>query len=194
MARRRRYSQGSEPRGVIERQDIADVWTYAPRRFGDERGWFSETFNEAALADGLNGITFVQDNQSLSSFKGTLRGMHFQIPPKAQDKLVRVLRGAVIDVAVDIRRASPTYGRWVSVHLSAENGKQIFVPKGFAHGFLTLEPDTEVLYKVSDYYSREHERGLAWDDPGVAIDWDAPTVIADRDRMFPRLAALAAYF
>jgi dTDP-4-dehydrorhamnose 3,5-epimerase len=179
---------------VIERQEIPEVWTFTPRRFGDDRGWFSETFNAAALAGGLNGVTFVQDNQSLSRIKGTLRGMHFQIPPKAQDKLVRVLRGAIIDVALDLRRASPTYGRCVSARLSAENGKQMFVPKGFAHGFLTLEADTEVFYKVSDYYSHEHERGLAWDDPAIVANWEAPAVMTDRDRAFPRLAALDAYF
>ncbi|MCX7357998.1 MAG: dTDP-4-dehydrorhamnose 3,5-epimerase [Alphaproteobacteria bacterium] len=182
---------------MIERQSIPDVWTYTPRRFGDERGWFSETFNARALSEMLGDVAFVQDNQSLSAAKGTLRGMHFQVPPKAQDKLVRVLRGAVLDVAVDIRRASPTFGQWLAVHLSAENGRQLFVPKGFAHGFLTLEPNTEVLYKVSEYYSREDERGLAWDDPAIGIDWSLPPeslVIAERDRQFPRLAQLESFF
>lgn len=182
---------------MIERLAIPDVWTYTPRRFGDDRGWFSETFNAATLAPGLEGVGFVQDNQSLSREKGTLRGMHFQIPPKAQDKLVRVLRGAVLDVVVDIRRGSPTFGKWVSALLSADGGAQIFVPKGFAHGFVTLESDTEVLYKVSDYYSREHERGLAWDDPALGIEWPVAAdgvIMADRDRAFPRLADLAAFF
>lgn len=181
----------------IDRLAIPDVWTYTPRRFRDDRGWFSETFNAATLNEALGGISFVQDNQSLSRFAGTLRGMHFQITPKAQDKLVRVLRGSVLDVAVDLRRASPTYGQWVSAVLSAANGMQIFVPKGFAHGFLTLEPDTEVLYKVSEFYSRDHERGLVWNDPALGIDWgiSAQSVtIVDRDRDFPRLAALEAYF
>ncbi|MEQ1490549.1 MAG: dTDP-4-dehydrorhamnose 3,5-epimerase [Terricaulis sp.] len=182
---------------MIERLAIPDVWVYTPRRFEDDRGWFSETFNAQALSEVLGGVTFVQDNQSLSRKAGTLRGMHFQAAPKAQDKLVRVLRGAVLDVAVDIRRSSPTYGQWVSAELSAKNGAQIFVPKGFAHGFLTLEPDTEVLYKVSDYYSREHERGLVWNDPDLGIDWrfaDADVTLVDRDRQFPRLAALEQYF
>lgn len=182
---------------MIERLSIPDVWVYTPRRFGDDRGWFTETFNANTLGEVLNGVTFVQDNQSLSRKAGTLRGMHFQIPPKAQDKLVRVVRGAVLDVAVDIRQNSPTYGKAVSAHLSAENGAQIFVPKGFAHAFLTLEPDTEVLYKVSDYYSREHESGLFWNDPALGIDWgldEAAVTIADRDRQFPRLAALMHYF
>lgn len=182
---------------MIERLSIPDVWVYTPRRFGDDRGWFTETFNARTLAEALNGVTFVQDNQSLSRKAGTLRGLHFQIPPRAQDKLVRVVRGAVLDVAVDIRRNSPTYGKSASAHLSAENGAQIFVPKGFAHAFLTLEPDTEVLYKVSDYYSREHESGLVWNDPALDIDWgfeEHEVTIAERDRQFPRLAALAHHF
>jgi dTDP-4-dehydrorhamnose 3,5-epimerase len=182
---------------VIERLAIPDVWTYTPRRFEDDRGWFSETFNTAALGEALNGVWFVQDNQALTRAKGTLRGMHFQRPPRAQDKFVRVLRGSVLDVAVDIRRGSPTYGKWVSAVLSAENRTQIFVPKGFAHGYLTLEPDTEVFYKVSDFYSREHEGGLAWNDPALSVDWGMPAdrvLMAERDRQYPRLADLGAVF
>lgn len=182
---------------MIERQPIPEVWTYTPRRFEDERGWFSETFNSASLAEALGGVTFVQDNQALTHVKGTLRGMHFQKPPKAQDKFVRVLKGAVLDVAVDIRRGSPTFGKWVAAELSAENRKQIFVPKGFAHGYLTLEPDTEVFYKVSDYYSREHEGGISWNDPAIGVDWGlAPgdILMADRDRLFPVLAELELVF
>jgi dTDP-4-dehydrorhamnose 3,5-epimerase len=182
---------------VIEPLAIPDVWTYRPRRFEDERGWFSETFNADLLADPLNGVAFIQDNQALSHGRGTLRGLHFQAPPRAQDKFVRVLRGAVLDVAVDIRRGSASFGRWVSAVLTGENGLQIFVPKGFAHGYVTLEPDTEVLYKVSDYYSREHERGIVWNDPDLAIDWrveEEALVIAERDRLFPRLVELPAFF
>lgn len=182
---------------MIERLAIPDVWTFTPARHEDERGWFSETFNTAVLAEALRGVAFVQDNQALSRAKHTLRGLHFQAPPSAQDKLVRVLRGAVRDVAVDIRRASPSYGRWVSAVLSAENRVQIFVPKGFAHGYLTLEPDTEVFYKVSDFYSPQNEGGLAWDDPALAIDWGVAAsdmVMADRDRQYPRLAGLGAVF
>lgn len=182
---------------MIERLAIPEVWSYTPRRFEDERGWFCETFNAAALGETLGGVSFVQDNQSMSRASGTLRGMHFQAPPKAQDKLVRVLKGSVLDVAVDIRQGSPTYGRWVSALLSAQNGVQLFVPKGFAHGFLTLEPETQVLYKVSDFYSKEHERGLAWDDPAIGVDWGMGAeaiVLAERDRRFPRLAELAAFF
>lgn len=182
---------------MIERLEIPDVWIYTPRRFEDQRGWFSETFNSASLAEALRGVAFVQDNQAFSRAKGTLRGLHFQSPPKAQDKMLRVLRGAVLDVAVDIRRRSPTFGRWVAAEISAANGKQIFVPKGFAHGYLTLEPDTEVFYKVSDFYSKEHEGGVAWDDPAIGVAWGvsaAEAVIVERDQMLPRLADLAPIF
>jgi dTDP-4-dehydrorhamnose 3,5-epimerase len=181
---------------VIERLAIPEVWTYTPRRYEDERGWFCETFNSAALAEMLQGAVFVQDNQALSRAKHTLRGLHFQAPPKAQDKFVRVLRGSVLDVAVDIRRASPSYGKWVAAVLSAENRMQMFVPKGFAHGYVTLEADTEVLYKVSDFYSPKHEGGVAWDDPALGIKWGVSedVVMADRDRQYPRLADLGAVF
>ena len=182
---------------MIERLAIPDVWTYTPPCFEDQRGWFFESFNARALSDALKGVSFVQDNQAHSRAKGTLRGLHFQTPSRAQDKLVRVLRGSVLDVAVDIRRASPTFGNWVSALLSAENRVQIFVPKGFAHGYLTLEPDTEVFYKVSDFYSKDNEAGLVWDDPALGIDWceeASSVVIADRDRQFPKLADLPAYF
>jgi dTDP-4-dehydrorhamnose 3,5-epimerase len=182
---------------VIERLAIPDVWTYTPRRFDDDRGWFSETFSARALAEALNGVAFVQDNQALTRAKATLRGLHFQAPPKAQDKFVRVLRGAVLDVAVDIRRASPTFGKWVSALLSADNRKQVFVPKGFAHGYLTLAPDTEVFYKVSDYYSRAHEGGIAWNDPAIGVDWTIAAdevLMVERDRQLPRLADLGPVF
>jgi len=182
---------------VIERLAISDVWVYTPRKFEDDRGWFSETFNADTLSEALGGVSFVQDNQALTRAKHTLRGMHFQTPPKAQDKLLRVLRGSVLDVAIDIRRASSTFGKWVSVVLSADNRAQIFVPKGFAHGYLTLEPDTEVLYKVSDFYSREHEGGVVWDDPAVGVDWGvaaAEVLMVERDRQFPRLAELGPVF
>lgn len=192
-----RYTQSAELGRVIERMAIEDVWLYTPRRFEDARGWFSETFNTAALAEYLNGVAFVQDNHAYSGQRHTLRGLHFQTPPKAQDKLLRVVRGAVLDVAVDIRRASPTFGRSVSAVLSADNRMQIFVPKGFAHGYLTLAPDTEVIYKVSDFYSCANEAGLAWDDPALAIDWGVAAervIIAERDRLLPRLDRLDAVF
>lgn len=182
---------------MIERLAIPDVWTYTPRRIGDSRGWFSETFNAAALREALGDVTFVQDNQSFSAARGTLRGLHFQAPPRAQDKLVRVLRGSVLDVAVDIRAGSPTYGSWVGAELSAENGRQMFVPQGFAHGYLTLTPDTEVFYKVSDYYSREHEGGVVWNDPAIGIAWgvaESDLTMVERDRLFPTLAQLSRVF
>lgn len=182
---------------MIERLAISDVWTFAPRRFEDARGWFAEVFNERTLQVALSGVTFVQDNQALSREAGTLRGLHFQRPPMAQDKLVRVLRGAVRDVAVDIRSGSPTFGRWVAADLSAENGLQLFVPKGFAHGYVTTQPDTEVLYKVSDFYSAEHEMGIAWDDPAIGVDWGlepGAAITATKDDEWQRLAELPALF
>lgn len=181
----------------FEPTEISDVQLFTPPRYGDERGFFSETWSRGAFeAAGLE-IDFIQDNHSLSRAAGVLRGLHFQIPPVAQDKLVRVVRGAVLDVAVDIRRASPTYGKHVSRVLSAENGAQLLVPKGFAHGFITLEPDSEVLYKVSGPYSKENERGLRWDDPALAIDWQVAlgdVQMNQRDREFPTLAELPDYF
>lgn len=182
---------------MIERLTIPDVWTYAPALHEDARGAFSESFSARALAEALAGASFVQDNQVLSHKRGIMRGLHFQKPPTAQDKLVRVLRGSIMDVAVDIRRGSPTYGRWVSAMLSAANRLQIFVPKGFAHGYVTLEPNTEVLYKVSDFYSAKDEGGVRWNDPALAIDWGMPAseIAANgRDAMLPPLADLPAIF
>ncbi len=150
---------------------LPDVRVITPRRFGDERGFFCETWNQRSLeAAGIN-ITFVQDNESLSRDKGTLRGLHYQAPPFAQTKLVRVVAGAILDVAVDVRRGSPDYGKWVSVELSAENGRQILVPQGFLHGFVTLMDNTHVIYKVDDFYSAEAEGAVIWNDPDLAIDW-----------------------
>lgn len=168
-----------------------------PTKLCDDRGFFSETYSARTHAQAGIPDNFVQDNHSLSIDKGTLRGLHFQTRPHAQDKLVRVSRGAILDVAVDIRCGSPTYGRHVAVMLSAENWEQLWVPKGFAHGFYTLEPDTEVIYKVSDYYAPECDRGLAWDDPALDIDWhnaSVPPILSGRDRKHPRLAELPAYF
>jgi dTDP-4-dehydrorhamnose 3,5-epimerase len=177
--------------------EIPDVILFTPKRHADDRGWFSETYNEQAHAAAFGGVRFTQDNHSCSRRLGTLRGLHFQTPPRAQDKLVRVLRGAVIDVAVDIRVGSPTFGKHVARTLSAENGAQLFVPKGFAHGFLTLEPDTEVAYKVSDGYAPANEGCLLWSDPALAIDWPdlgVPYTIAERDAAAPTLAALPPHF
>jgi dTDP-4-dehydrorhamnose 3,5-epimerase len=147
------------------------IFILTPRRFADARGWFVETFNQRRFADKVGLVNFVQDNQSHSVRAGTVRGMHFQKPPHAQAKLVSCLKGSILDVVVDIRIGSPTYGKHVSVVLSAENGKQIFIPVGFAHGLMTLEPETEVYYKVSDFYAPECEDGLLWNDPQLGIDW-----------------------
>jgi dTDP-4-dehydrorhamnose 3,5-epimerase len=176
---------------------IADVRIVEPKRFADNRGFFSETFNGRAFAAAGLPTEFVQDNHSLSRPKGTIRGLHFQIPPFAQDKLVRVVRGAILDVAVDLRAGSPTYGQSVGVVLSAEAWNQLFIPVGFAHGFCTLEDDTEVLYKVTDYYSPEHDRGLLWNDPALGIEWPVSAqeaVLSDKDKAHPLLKDLPAYF
>lgn len=161
-----------------------------PARFGDARGFFSETYNAARLAKSGVDLTFVQDNHSLSARCGVLRGLHYQLPPRAQDKLVRVVRGAIFDVAVDIRKGSPTFAKWVGVELSAEKWNQLLVPKGFAHGFVTLAENTEVVYKVTDYYSPEQDRSIRYDDPDIAIDWpfpDGELQLSDKDMAAPRL-------
>lgn len=155
----------------VQKTALDGVLVLTPKRFSDDRGFFSETYNARAFAEAGVKIDFTQDNHSYSAKAGTVRGLHFQAPPHAQSKLVRVLRGAIIDVAVDARKSSPTFGEWVSVELSAENGWQIFVPKGFLHGFITLEPDTEVAYKVDDYYNKDSDGAVRWDDPDLAIDW-----------------------
>lgn len=176
---------------------ITDVLIVKPHRFGDHRGFFSETFNAKTFAEiGINAV-FVQDNHSLSGPRGTVRGLHFQTPPFAQDKLVRVVRGAILDVAVDIRRDSPTYGQSVAVVLSTEEWNQLFIPVGFAHGFCTLEADTEVIYKVTNFYSPDHDRGLLWNDPDLPVDWPVSAdtaILSDKDKLHPRLKELPAYF
>jgi dTDP-4-dehydrorhamnose 3,5-epimerase len=155
----------------IEPTAIHDVATIEPKVFGDTRGWFVESWNQGKLAAlGLD-IRFVQDNHSLSVQAGTVRGLHYQAPPQAQDKLVRCTRGAIWDVAVDIRRGSPTYGNWVGVELTAENHVQLFIPKGFLHGFVTLRPMTEVQYKCSAPYALDCDGGIRWNDPDLAVDW-----------------------
>jgi dTDP-4-dehydrorhamnose 3,5-epimerase len=167
------------------------------RRHADERGWFCETWQRARLAGCGIEADFVQDNHSMSLAPGTLRGIHFQAPPHAQAKLVRCMRGRIFDVAVDLRNGSPTYGRWVSAELSADNGRQLFVPAGYGHGFLTLEPDTEVLYKVDDGYAPETEGGIRWDDPDLAISWPvshAEVRLSRKDATLPFLAEFASPF
>lgn len=167
-----------------------------PVRHGDARGYFSEVFREEALAKAGINVRFVQENQSLSAPVGVVRGLHFQLAPMAQAKLVRVVAGAILDVAVDIRRGSPHYGRHVAVALTAADGNQLFVPEGFAHGFCTLEPDTLVIYKVNAYYSPGHERGLLWNDPALGIDWrlGGAATLSEKDRHYPALADLPHYF
>jgi dTDP-4-dehydrorhamnose 3,5-epimerase len=168
-----------------------------PRRFSDERGFFSEVWREDRLVEAGIDVRFVQDNHSLSNKRGVLRGLHFQVAPAAQDKLVRVSRGAIFDVAVDIRRGSPTFGRWVGTVLSAAEWNQLFIPRGFAHGFVTLEDGTEVLYKCSAPYSPEHERSIRFDDPALGIDWPRvgnPLTLSDKDRSAPGLGEIETGF
>ena len=172
--------------------DIDAVVEVRPKRFGDQRGWFSEIYKRDAFADAGISVDFVQDNESFSAPSGTLRGLHYQLAPHPQGKLVRVVRGSILDVAVDIRRDSPTFGRHVAVTLSADTGNQLYVPVGFAHGFVTLEPDVQVTYKVTDRYAPETERSIRWDDPTIGIEWpdlgsDGP-VLSDKDAVAPLLA------
>jgi dTDP-4-dehydrorhamnose 3,5-epimerase len=170
---------------------IEGVLEIRPERFSDERGFFSEIWNEAEWREAGIALTFVQDNHSLSRSAGVLRGLHFQRPPEAQDKVVRVTCGSVFDVAVDIRRSSPTYRRWVGVTLSSQAWNQLLIPRGFAHGFITLEPDTEVQYKVTAPYSPEHERCVRFDDPAIGVDWPVDRdrlTLSDKDRAAPLLA------
>jgi dTDP-4-dehydrorhamnose 3,5-epimerase len=182
---------------IVEPLAIPEVKRLLPVIHRDGRGAFSETYSRRALKDAGIDITFVQDNHSISRSKGVVRGLHFQCPPHAQAKLVRVARGAIFDVAVDIRRGSPTYGRHVSTILSAENWAQLLVPIGFAHGFCTLEPDTEVIYKTTDYYAPQTELGIRWDDPDLGIEWpvkSADAILSEKDRRYPRLAEIEPVF
>jgi dTDP-4-dehydrorhamnose 3,5-epimerase len=181
----------------VIKTEIADVRILKPIRHVDPRGFFSEVFKENVLREHGIDIRFVQDNHSLSASKGVVRGLHFQIPPFAQVKLLRVTVGSIFDVAVDIRWGSPSYGRHVAAVLNASNGKQILIPEGFAHGYCTLEPDTEIIYKVNAYYSPEHDRGLLWSDPALGIAWPVSSdqaLLSDRDRKHPVLASLPRFF
>jgi dTDP-4-dehydrorhamnose 3,5-epimerase len=176
---------------------IDAVKVVTPTLIADTRGAFCETYNQARLAEHGILANFVQDNQSTSAAIGTIRGLHFQGRPAAQAKLIRVLKGRIFDVAVDLRRSSPTYGKWVAEEVSAENRKQIFIPVGFAHGFCTLEADTHVFYKTSDFYSPPNDFGVAWDDPDLGIDWPvAPgmATLSDRDRRMPAFKSVPGYF
>lgn len=174
----------------VTRLSIPDVLEITPPRLGDHRGFFSEVWNAAALAEVGLAVDFVQDNHSFSAPAGVLRGLHYQIAPMAQDKLVRVVRGSILDVAVDIRPGSSFFGRWVSLEVSAHRWNQIFVPKGFAHGFVTLEPNTEVIYKVSAPYALDHERSIRYDDPQIGIEWPIAAdhlILSEKDRTAPLL-------
>jgi dTDP-4-dehydrorhamnose 3,5-epimerase len=176
---------------------IPEVKLIRPARRTDERGYFSEVYSRRAWAEAGLAFDFVQDNQSLSLCRGVIRGLHFQVPPFAQTKLVRVVRGRILDVAVDVRYGSPSFGRFVAAVLSAEQSDQLLVPKGFAHGFCTLEPSTEVAYKVDAFYEPGHDRGLLWSDPGLGIAWPVrpqDAILSDRDRRHPRLSELPRYF
>ena len=179
------------PRIRIEETELPEVRLIVPPRYEDERGFYSETYNARELGELGIGTRFVQDSHSFSARKGTIRGLHYQLPPSAQAKLIRVTRGAILDVAVDIRRGSPTFGRHVARVLSDRDWRQLLIPAGFAHGFCTLEPDTEVLYKLSAFWAPDHERGIRWNDPALDIDWpvtEAEAVVSPKDAALPGLA------
>ncbi|NHK29520.1 dTDP-4-dehydrorhamnose 3,5-epimerase [Parvularcula flava] len=182
---------------MIEDTPLEGVKVITPKRHGDHRGFFSESYSRKALAEAGIDVEFVQDNHSLSQAVGTVRGLHFQAPPRAQDKLVRCGRGALFDVAVDIRTGSPTYGQWFGAELSFENGRQLLVPAGFAHGFMTLQPDTEIVYKCSDYYAPETEGDLLWNDADIAIEWPdagADPVLSQKDAVAATLKGFVSPF
>jgi dTDP-4-dehydrorhamnose 3,5-epimerase len=181
---------------IIE-TEIPDVKVIEPQKFGDHRGFFSETYNRKVLKENGIELDFVQDNHSLSVDKGILRGLHFQTEPFAQDKLVRVISGSVYDVAVDLRKSSPTFGKHVAITLSSDNWLQLLVPKGFAHGFVTMENNTEVIYKVTNYYSPENDSGILWNDPRLGINWPISTdqiILSDKDKVQPRFSEANSYF
>src|SRR6266850_6498918 len=181
----------------VTQPEIPDIKILKPVRHGDGRGFFSEVFKESILREHGIDVHFVQDNHSLSVKKWVVRGLHFQIPPFAQAKLLRVTSGSIFDVAVDIRWGSPSFGCHVAVVLSATEGNQISIPEGFAHGYCTLEPDTEVIYKVSAYYSPEHDHGLLWSDPALGIAWPVSAggaLVSDRDQKHPLLSRLPRFF
>lgn len=179
------------------RLSLPDLFLVTPKRHGDARGWFTEVFREDLFSAQVGDVRFVQHNHSYSQPKGTVRGLHFQLSPRAQGKLVHCPRGRVLDVAVDLRRSSPTFGRHLTMELSAENGKQLWIPVGFAHGFCTLEVDCELSYMVTDYYSPEHDRGLRWNDPVLGIDWpvaEGEAILSPKDKAQPLLADVGPVF
>ncbi len=180
----------------IEETGLSGVKIITPRRFGDGRGFFSESWSKRLLAEHGIEHDFVQDNHSLSARQGTVRGLHFQSPPHAQAKLVRCSRGRIFDVAVDFRRGSPTFGKWFGIDLSFDNGKQLLIPAGFLHGFVTREPDTEITYKCTDYYAPSADGAVRFDDPDIGIDWGLtdPPLLSDKDAAAPRLAEITSPF
>ncbi|POO52106.1 dTDP-4-dehydrorhamnose 3,5-epimerase [Agrobacterium rosae] len=180
----------------LQRLPLEGLTKITPRRIGDNRGYFSEVFRRDWFEANILDLEFVQDNESLSQPVGTVRGLHFQLPPFAQGKLVRCISGRVFDVAVDIRKNSPTFGKWYGVELSMVNGVQLWIPPGFAHGFATLEENSILSYKVTAPYSAEHDRGVLWNDPDIGIEWPvAPSaeILSDKDRKQPRLSDISAY-
>lgn len=182
---------------LIERLSLPGVLLVTARKLGDSRGFFSETFRADLFAAEGVPLAFVQDNHVRSTQRGVVRGLHYQTPPHAQGKLVRCSQGAILDVAVDIRLGSPTYGQHVAVELSADNWRQLWVPPGFAHGYATLQDECEVIYKVTDYYAPDCDRGIAWDDPALGIDWQLPpsgALLSDKDKKQARLAEMPAAF
>ena len=177
----------------VTRYSIDGPALITPRKLGDSRGYFMEAFKDGWFRENVADVAFVQDNQSLSALAGTIRGLHYQTAPMGQGKLVRCLKGAIFDVAVDARPGSATFGQWVGVTLTPENAEQLWVPEGFLHGFCTLTPDTEVFYKVTNAYSPAHDRGVAFDDPDIAVDWPidaAHAVLSDKDKALPPLSSL----
>ena len=182
---------------MFEDLPLAGLKLITPKKFGDDRGFFSETHNASTWEKAGLRYNFVQDNHSLSRDVGTVRGLHFQSAPFAQDKLIRVIRGRIIDVAVDLRQSSPTFKHYVAVDLSYDNWRQLLIPIGFAHGFVTLEPDTQVLYKVTNFYSPEHDHGVAWNDPELNIDWQInkeEAILSDKDQKLPLLSQVNSLF
>ena len=172
---------------------LKGVYVLEPQVFGDARGWFMESWSKRKMEAAGIAVDFVQDNQSYSAQKGTLRGLHYQLDPMSQAKLLRATRGAIFDVAVDIRRGSPQFGQWVGVELSAENKRQLFIPRGFAHGFITLTDDVEVQYKADNYYAPECDGNIRWDGPDIAVAWPiAPTILSPKDEQAPTLKERAA--
>ena len=186
-----------QPELEIQPLRLSGVKVLRTRQRKDNRGMFSEVYSRRTFAEAGLSFDFVQDNQSVSAVAGTVRGLHYQTKPWAQDKLIRVVRGRIYDVAVDLRRSSPTFKQWVSFELSADDGNQILIPAGFAHGFCTLEPDTHVFYKVSNFYAPSHDSGIRWNDPDLAIDWpvqEGAAVLSDRDAKLPFIREVKSWF